>query len=344
MTVRILQIGAGIRGRHWLDYIKAFAGTECVGLVEPDPSNQEKARAVLGPGCPVFAELAAALQEVQADAALIVSPDRLHARQAIACLDKGLTVLIEKPFTPTVAEAASVLARAAEVGRQVIVAEQYRFWSAERTVKKLLEEGRIGRLDHCVFVDHRAMRAASEGPWLAEVDYPQLQAVAVHHFDSLRMWFGQPRALAVKAWRAAWSDYRGFECSQALVDFGALQVSYLGTMSAPRYGCAIRIDGERGAIWTNRRWVFLREGSGRFFLPVRNVKVPPGDERSYPQGGTTALLMALQAAVERGAPAETRGEDNIWTIAMLEAGKRSAVEGRTVQIAEVGDGRFVTRS
>lgn len=344
MTVRILQIGAGIRGRHWLDYVKAFAGTRCVGLVEPDAGNREKARAVLGADVPVLTDLETALAQVEADAALIVSPDTLHASQALRCLEKGLTVLIEKPFTPSVAEAAAVLAKAAEVGRQVIVAEQYRFWAAERTVKKLLEEGRIGRVDHCTFVDHRAMRAASEGPWLATVDYPQLQAVAVHHFDSLRMWFGAPQALAVKAWRAPWSDYRGFECSQALVDFGAVQVSYLGTMSAPRYGCAIRIDGERGSIWTNRRWVFLREGGGRFFLPVRNVKVPPGDEKSYPQGGTTALLMALQAAVEQGTPAETRGEDNIWTIAMLEAGKRAAAEGRTVRIAEVGDGRFVARS
>lgn len=344
MTVRILQIGAGIRGRHWLDYVKAFTGTRCVGLVEPDAGNQEKARALLGADVPIVGDLDTALARVEADAALIVSPDTLHATQALRCLEKGLTVLIEKPFTPSVAEAAAVLAKAAEVGRQVIVAEQYRFWAAERTVRKLLEEGRIGRVDHCTFVDHRAMRAASEGPWLATVDYPQLQAVAVHHFDSLRMWFGSPQALAVKAWRAPWSDYRGFECSQALVDFGTVQVSYLGTMSAPRYGCAVRIDGERGAIWTNRRWVFLREGGSRFFLPVRNVKVPPGDEKSYPQGGTTALLMALQAAVEQGAPAETRGEDNIWTIAMLEAGKRAAAEGRTVRIAEVGDGRFVARS
>ncbi len=341
MTVRILQIGAGIRGRHWLDYVAAFAGTECVGLVEPDPANQEKARALLPPHCPIFAELDPALAAVEADAALIASPDRLHAEQAIACLARGLTVMVEKPFTPTVAEAAAVLAEAERVGRQVIVAEQYRFWAAERTVKKLLEEGRIGRVDHCTFVDHRAMRAASEGPWLAEIDYPQLQAVAVHHFDSLRMWFGEPRALAVKAWRAPWSDYRGCECTQALVDFGSVQVSYLGTMSAPRYSCAIRIDGEAGTIWTDRRRVFLRKGTSRWYWPVRNVRVPPGDEKSYPQGGTTALLMALQAAVEKGVPAETRGQDNIWTIAMLEAAKRAAAEARTVRVREVGDGRFV---
>jgi len=130
VTVRILQIGAGIRGRHWIEYVKAFAGTECVALVEPDPANQEKARALLGPSCRIFTELDAALATVEADAALIASPDRLHAEQAMACLDRGLTVMIEKPFTPTVAEAARVLARAAEVGRQVAlddVAEAFVF-------------------------------------------------------------------------------------------------------------------------------------------------------------------------------------------------------------------------
>ncbi|MCX8099717.1 MAG: Gfo/Idh/MocA family oxidoreductase [Geminicoccaceae bacterium] len=342
MSARILQIGAGIRGRHWLDYVKAFAGTECVALVEPDAGNLEKAKPLLPPGARTFVDLASALDQVEADAALIASPDRLHAEQAIACLERGLHVMVEKPFTPTVAEAARVLARAQELGRQVIVAEQYRFWAAERTVKQLLEEGRIGRVDHCIFTDHRAMRAASEGPWLAEVDYPQLQAVAVHHFDSLRMWFGRPLSLGVKAWRAPWSDYRGCECSQAQVDFGGVQVSYTGTMSAPRYACAIRIEGEKGGIWTNRRWVFLRQGTSRWFLPVKNVKVPPGDEKSYPQGGTTALLMALKDAVEKNVPAETRGEDNIWTIAMLEAAKKSAAEARRVAIGEVADGRFVT--
>ncbi|MCX7629541.1 MAG: Gfo/Idh/MocA family oxidoreductase [Geminicoccaceae bacterium] len=344
MTVKVLQVGTGIRGRHWLEYLAAYPGTECVAVVEPDPANLEKARPLLPPRCRTFADLRNALDEVTADAALIASPDWLHAEQTIACLERGLHVMVEKPFTPTVAEAARVLARARELGRQVIVAEQYRFWAAERTVKKLLEEERIGRVDHCIFIDHRAMRAAEEGPWLATVDFPQLQAVAVHHFDSLRMWFGRPSSLVVKAWRAPWSDYQGFECSQAQIDFGNVQVSYTGTMSAPRYSCAIRIEGEKGTIWTNRRWVFLRRGASRWFLPVRNVPVPPGDEKSYPRGGTTALLMALQAAVEKNQPAETRGEDNIWTIAMLEAGKLSAREGRRVAIAEVADGRFIPRS
>jgi hypothetical protein len=63
--------------------------------------------------------------------------------------------------------------------------------------------------------------------------------------------------------------------------------------------------------------------------------VPPGDEAKYPKGGTTSLLNSLRDAVLHGTPAETRGDDNIWNVAMVEAGKRSDQEGRTVALTEV---------
>jgi hypothetical protein len=68
---------------------------------------------------------------------------------------------------------------------------------------------------------------------------------------------------------------------------------------------------------------------------MRNDKVPKGDERPYPQGGTTSLLNSLRDAVLSGKSAETRGDDNIWTVAMVEAGKLSDQQRRTVDLSEV---------
>ncbi len=143
----------------------------------------------------------------RADAALIVSPDRLHAEHAGQCLAAGLTLLIEKPLAPTLAEAETILHAAAAAGRPVLVAEQYRFWPAERTVLKLLQSGSIGRVDHATVVDRRNQPARGEGPWFKSLEYAHLQDIAVHHFDSLRMWFGQPTSIFARAWRTPWSDY-----------------------------------------------------------------------------------------------------------------------------------------
>ncbi len=336
MTVRVLQIGAGIRGRHWIDFVKRHGEVTHAGLVEPDAANRARAREMLGEGVPVFADLEEALAAVAADAALIASPSEHHAAQTVRCLEAGLAVMVEKPLARDVAEGLSVVAAAARTGRPVMVAENYRFFPAERTLKKLLGEGMLGRIDYVDLVDRRHMPSHTEGPWLARIDYPQLQEIAIHHFDSLRAFLGtRPQALSARVWNAPWSDYAHGSDTQATIEFDGPRVNYLGTLRSHRFGFSIWIEGERGVLWSNRKWVFHRPAGSRWFRPVRNVPVPPGDEKPYPQGGTTSLLNALVAMVRDGTPAETRAEDNIWTVAMVEAGKRSDREGRVVALDEV---------
>lgn len=335
MGIRILQVGAGIRGRQWAQIVKDRADVECVALVEPDAGNLGQVRAIVGAGLPAFTTLDEALAATKADAALVVSPDRLHAEHALRCLDAGLTVLLEKPLAPSLDEARTIVAKAREVGRQVIVGEQYRFWPAERTVLKLLEDGAVGRIDHATLVDRRNQPAKGEGPWFAALEYAHLQDIAVHHFDSLRMWFGRPTTVFASGWRTPWSDYQGKCSTQALLGFGDVQVQYLGTLASHRFGTSLWIEGEQGAIWTNRKYVATRKRGSRWFMPVRNVPVPKGDEQPYPRGGTVSLLDSLTAAVQGGARAETDASDNIWSIAMLEAGKLADRERREVRIDEL---------
>lgn len=336
MSVAILQVGAGIRGRHWIGFVRAHPQVHHVGLVEPDAANREQARQLLGSEVPLFEDLEAALARVRADAALIASPSALHAAQTIRCLEAGLVVLVEKPLATSMAEAQEVVAKSRATGRQVIVAENYRFFPAERTLKARLAEGLLGQVDHMQLVDRRRMPKGSEGEWLFRVRFPQLQEIAIHHFDSLRAFAGKPPvAVTARVWNPPWSDYARGASTEAFVDFGDLQVQYLGTLMSHRFGFSLWVEGEKGVLWTNRKYVFFRPAGSRWFRPLRNLRVPPGDEKPYPQGGTTSLLDSLVAAVRDGVPAETRAEDNIWTVAMVEAARRSHEEARRVTLAEV---------
>jgi predicted dehydrogenase len=256
-------------------------------------------------------------------------------------MEAGLAVMVEKPFGTSVAEAKSVLERAQALGKQVIVAENYRFFPAERTVKKLLDERFLGALDNAALIDRRHMPSHTEGPWLASIDYPHLQEVAIHHFDSLRAWFGAPGSITARVWNPPWTDYKHGANTEALIDFSAVRVQYLGTLLSHRFGFSLWIEGERGVIWTNRKYVAWRPKGSPWFRPVRNVSVPAGDEKKYPQGGTTSLLNSLRDAVRDGTPAETRGEDNIWTVAMVDAAKLSDRERRTVDLADIYGGATV---
>ncbi len=336
MTIRIVQVGAGIRGRHWAGFVRQHADFRCVALVEPDSATREKAGALIGGDCRLLSDLSELPRGDFADAALVVSPSATHAATTLACLDAGLAVMVEKPLAVTVAEGREVLQRARAVSKQVIVAENYRYWPAERTIQRLLQENFLGTLDNAIMIDRRHQPSRTEGPWFGKIEYPQLQEIATHHFDSLRAFFGaKPASIHVRVWNPPWTDYHHGANTEALVDFGHMQVQYLGTLLSHRYEFSLRIEGEKGVIWTNRKLVAWRPGGSRWFRPVRNDKVPAGDERAYPQGGTTSLLNSLRDAVTQGRRADTRGEDNIWTVAMVEAGKLSDRERRTVPLSEV---------
>jgi len=339
VSVKVLQIGVGIRGGHWIEYVRDHPDIIAVGFVDPVPAALDRARRSAGRDVPVFGDLEEALNETDADAVLIASPSAMHAEHAIRALDAGKAVFVEKPFAVTVADAQRVLDRSRETARPVIVGENYRYRPAERTVRKLVREGRVGRVDSVAFVDRRHMPSHTEGPWLATIDYPQLQEVAIHHFDSLRAFLDlAPSSITVRVWNPSWSDYQHGACTEALVDFGGVRVQYTGTLMSHRFSVSIWIEGEDGVIWTDRKRVFWRPKGSRWFRPVRNVKVPPGDEAKYPKEGTTSLLNSLREAVTKGTRAETHGGDNIWNVAMIEAGKLSDSEGRTVAIDEVYSG------
>ncbi len=336
MSIKILQIGAGIRGRHWAEFIRTYPDAQCTGLVEPDAATRARAEAIAGGGCRTFADLESALQAGPYDAAVVVSPSITHADTSIRCLQAGLTVMVEKPLAISVDEGRRVLEFARSVGKQVIVAENYRFWPSERTIMRLLKENFLGKLDNAIMIDRRRQPSSGEGPWLARMEYPQLQEIATHHFDSMRGFFGsRPGSITVRAWNPPGSDYAHGAHTEAFVDFDGMRVQYIGTMLSHRYGFSLWIEGEKGVLWTNRKYVAFRPGGSRWFRPIRNDKVPPGDEKSYPQAGTTSLLNSLCDAVRKGTVAETNGEDNIWTVAMIDAGKISDRERRTVDLSEV---------
>lgn len=340
MSIKIVQIGAGIRGRHWAQFVKNHPDVECVALVEPDEGSRRKAEEIIGGGgCGFFADLGSALRESNADAAFIVSPSAMHADLTLQCLDAGLTVMVEKPLATSVPEGRRVIDRAQAVGKQVIVAENYRFWPAERTIRRLLQEGFLGRLDNAVMIDRRHQPSRVEGPWFGQIEYPQLQEIATHHFDSLRGFFGtRPDSITVSVWNPPWTDFKHGAHTEALIRFGEMRVQYIGTLLSHRYGFSLWIEGERGVLWTNRKFVAFRPNGSRWFKPMRNDKVPKGDEKPYPQGGTTSLLNTLHDAVLHGKSAETRADDNIWTVAMIDAGKISDRERRTVDLTEVYTG------
>ena len=71
--------------------------------------------------------------------------------------------MVEKPFGCNLAEAQTVVDRARAVGRPVLVAENYRFFQAERTLRHMLDKGAVGRIAGAVCVDRRDQPSRTQG-------------------------------------------------------------------------------------------------------------------------------------------------------------------------------------
>jgi predicted dehydrogenase/predicted AlkP superfamily phosphohydrolase/phosphomutase len=338
MTIKIIHVGVGGRGRHWLDFVAQHPDFAAVACVDIDEKALESARRAPGQEHGKFyTSLEDALSRTQADAVLITSPSFVHTQHALQALDAGLAVMVEKPLACNLPEAVNVVDRARAVNRPVMVAENFRFFQAERTLRHILDEGVAGRIAGAVCIDRRDQPSHTQGPWVKSMAEPFLTEISIHHFDSFRYLFNrQPVSIRAASYNPAGSDYEGSAAVNALIEFdGDLHVQYSGTMVANRYEYSLWVEGDKGDIWTDRRRVWWRPKGSRFFKPVKLVPVPKGDQERYPKAGTVSLLNQFRDAVVKGKIPETSGEDNLWTLAMVEAGIVSVREGRKVLIGEV---------
>jgi predicted dehydrogenase len=330
MPIGFVHVGLGVRGRHWLDFVRGHPDAVPVACVDADRAALEAARQA-APSLAVFTDLDEALK-TRADAVLIATPSVLHAEQAIRALRQGFHVLVEKPFALSVEEGEAVLEAARVAGRHVMVAENYRFFPAERTVRRWIAEGRLGAPETVTCLDRRAQPPGDLKAWAASQPYPQLVEIAVHHFDSFRYLLGKkPVRVTAHAFNPPGSAYRAGAGTQALLEMeGGTLVLYGAWLTSDRYEFELRIEGERGALWTDRKRVWWRARGSRFFRPVRLEPSPDGHR--YPRAGTTLILDQFRDAVREGRTPETSAQDNLWTIAMVEAAMRSTRDGRAVAI------------
>lgn len=233
--VRFALVGAGDRGRHTY-------GAWClanpdrgriVAVAETDPARRGAFAAEHGIGpADAFADWRALLAgPLEADAVIVASPDREHAGPAIAALERGCHVLLEKPIAPTSAEVGAVAAAAAASRGSVTVAHVLRYTPFFSAVKRALDEGRIGDLVTITNAERigywHFAHSFVRGNWRREdQSSPMLLAKACHDLDLVR-WLAGDRCTAV----ASFGGLRHFRPAEAPP--GALERCWDGERRCP---------------------------------------------------------------------------------------------------------------
>ena len=189
--IRIALVGYGLAGKVFhAPLIKATDGLALVTVVSRDVG---KVRADL-PDSEVAGDIGEVLQDDSIQLVVIATPDTLHADQALAALDAGKHVLLDKPFAPTLAEATKVAGRAAERGRILAIFHNRR-WDADfLTIKRLIADEVLGEIVQ--FESHfDRLRPDVTDRWKDRRSAGVWQDLGPHLVDQALQLFGMPNAI-----------------------------------------------------------------------------------------------------------------------------------------------------
>jgi predicted dehydrogenase len=161
--IKLIHVGLGRWGFDWAQHIyPGSSDVEPVAYVDNDPETLTRAQSRLGVSpSKFFPALGDAVAATDAEAVVVALPLPLHAELAREALLAGKHVIVEKPFTPTLEEAQSLVGIAEKSSRVLMVSQNYRFFAAPQAAHQFVRDAWFGQL-HTVQVDFR-LNAVTEG-------------------------------------------------------------------------------------------------------------------------------------------------------------------------------------
>lgn len=190
----------GLSNRALGSFVRPLLGTadgedyssnaEIVAIVDPD---QQRVTAFTDQ-IPWFAPDAFddMVTKTEPDTVIVTSPDHTHVDYILAALERGLDVISEKPMVTTVADAKRVLAAEQHSEGIVRVTHNMRYSGRHRQIKRLLQQGAVGRITHVVLDWHVDIRHGASYflRWNRQRDRSGGLSIhkGCHHLDLVTWW------------------------------------------------------------------------------------------------------------------------------------------------------------
>ncbi len=142
--LRVAVLGAGILGSRHARVFHEQADTEVVAVIDPNP---ERARSVAERvGAPAFERLGQVWDATELDALAIATPDHLHREAAVAALERGKHVLLEKPLATSLEDAEAITLAAKRSPAVAMVNFSQRYVTEYRWIRDVVRDGRLGEV------------------------------------------------------------------------------------------------------------------------------------------------------------------------------------------------------
>jgi predicted dehydrogenase len=345
---RIGAVGAGfiMRDCHLVAY--GHAGYNVVAIASASPERAREVARLRG-----IPQVYNTYQELLADSSIevvdiAVPPDLQLAvvREAVRHRGHIKGILAQKPLAMNLLEAREIVHLCKEAGITLAVNHNMRYDQSIRALKTLLNRGYLGE-PVLATIEMRAIPHWQ--PWLKAYDRLTLLNMSIHHLDTFRFLFGDPDSVYLSARtdpRTAFKHRDGIVLYILEYASGLRATSWDDVWAGPaREGAAAdnyirwRVEGTEGMGKGTIGWpsypnvtpstidFTTRQQPDCWFSPRwKEVWFPDAFE------GTMGQLLDSLAT---GAEPAVSGEDNLRTMALVDACYKSLEEHRPVRIAEV---------
>ena len=138
--LRLIQAGVGGMGKAWwTTATKASPDFDLVAIVDVSDAALNECGDTIGvPHTSRFKTLESALNAMQADAVLTVTPPPVHVEHAELVFSRGLHLLTEKPIAHDLPAAKRMVDLAKLAGKQLMVTQNYRYNAPMTALRELM--------------------------------------------------------------------------------------------------------------------------------------------------------------------------------------------------------------
>src|SRR5262245_6400914 len=249
-TVRAAIVGMGTWGQNLVASVQGKS--ELIRFVAGATRTPTRAEAFSRRhGIPVQASFEAVLADPSIDAVVLATPHSMHAEQIVAAARADKHVFTEKPLGITTKESAAAVQACADHKVTLAVGYNWRFQPALQEIKRMLADGRLGKLLHIEgnFCGPSAYRFGRDHWRQHRKEGPAggMTGRGVHVVDAMLYLAGQAESVQAQSYRIA-LDYGIDDTTSMLFRFRNGATGYLGTIIATAETWRMQVFGSKGWV------------------------------------------------------------------------------------------------
>lgn len=334
---RVAMVGCGFYAQNHLHAWQHLAskGVDLVAVCDLDPAKAEAAGKRFG--APWFTDVDKMLDSIPVDLIDIATRMGSHRELVAKTANRKIATIVQKPFAPTWEDCVAIVEHANKNGIWLAVHENFRFTTALRRVKAVIESGAIGAPTWSRISFRTGFDIYRGQPYLADEERLLILDVGVHVLDVARFLMGEVKHLACETQRRN-PKIKAEDTASILLRHESGAVSFVdATYEAKRIPDAfpetlVEIEGPEGSIIVSRGERMTVTTQGISFEEGISGPLLPWTSRPW-HTSQESVLHTCAHMLERfraGIEAETSGRDSLKTYALVEAAYESAAKEQTV--------------